>query len=150
MRQIITLALMLFALPLLAQERPLNTGLSIEEHHSFIGMTLQELIERFGSPRAVAAVRGNEVWQDDVVFQYTGVDFYIHRDRVWQVLFASAYGVLNGDRKAAVLLTLGDKAEDMGDHLLMPVTGRNWPLMLRVNFSNNGLVTAIFLYRPNF
>jgi len=136
--------------PLYAQERPLNAGLSIGEQQTFIGMMLTDVIERFGSPRTVASARGAEIWQDDVVFQYTGVDFYIFRDRVWQVRFITTHGISNGDPKAAVLLTLGDAAEDKGDHILLPVTGNDWPLMLRININNTGQVNAIFLYRPDF
>ena len=146
------LLVLLFLLTFLlsAQEPSLNTGLSADEEYSFVGMTLEELIERFGAPEMVFSTRGNEIWQDDVVFQYAGVDFYIYRDRVWQVKFASTHGISNGDTKAVVLLVLGFRAEDRGDHVLLPVTGRGWPLMLRVNFNNLWQVTAIFLYRPDF
>jgi hypothetical protein len=113
-------------------------------------MTLEELIDRFGPPRNVFTARGNEIWQDDVVFQYTGVDFYIFRDRVWQVRFTSTHGISDGDTKWSVMQALGSHSEDMGNHLLMPITGRNWPLMLRVNFSNLEQVASIFLYRLNF
>ena len=136
--------------PIYTQERPLNIGLSVNEQHSFIGMTISELVERFGPPRTVASARGIELWQDDVVFQYTGVDFYIYRDRVWQVKFLTTYGISNGETKAAVLLTLGNNVQDMGNHLLLPIAGNNWPLMLRVNFNNTGQVNAIYLFRPDF
>lgn len=121
-----------------------------EEQLSCIGMTLAQLIERFGVPRTVAAARGNEVWQDDVVFQYDAGDFYIHRERVWQVRFGSAYGISNGDRKSVAMLVLGNTAEDRGDHVLLPISGRSWPMMLRVNFNNNGLVSAIYIYRTDY
>jgi hypothetical protein len=98
-------------------------------------MTLAELIGSFGAPKTVLSVRGIEQWQDDVVFQYSEGDFYIHRDRVWQVMLPSVYGFSNRDRKAVVLLTLGNKAQDMGNHILFPVSGKDWPLMLRVNMS---------------
>jgi hypothetical protein len=78
------------------------------------------------------------------------VDFYIFRDRVWQVRFNSIHGISNGDLKTAVLLTLGNMAEDKDDHILLPLTGSDWPLMLRVNLNSAGRVNAIFLYRPNF
>jgi len=133
-----------------SQERHLNTGLGIDEQYAFIGMELEEMIERFGPPRAVFAARGNETWQDDVIFQYTGVDFYIFKDRVWQVKFVSTHGISNGDTKWTVLQTLGNTAQDMGDHVILEITEKNWPLMMRVNFSNTGQVNAIFLYRSNF
>ena len=120
------------------------------EQFSFVGMTLAELIELFGAPRAVIAARGSEHWQDDVIFQYADTDFFIHRDRVWQVRLPAIQGIRTRDRKAAVLLTLGDTAEDMGDYILFPVSGRDWPLMLRVNLNNSGQVSAIYIYRPDF
>ena len=155
--------LFFFAFSLFAQERVLNTGLTSDEQYSFIGMGLEELIDRFGPPRAVFAARGNEVWQDDVVFQYTGVDFYIYRDRIWQVRFTTTHSISNGDRKADVLRILENIAavnagsenrasvlEDRWDHVLLPITGKDWPLTLRVNFNTIGQVTAIFLYRSDF
>jgi len=116
----------------------------------FVGMTLTDLIGRFGTPKTVTAARGNEQWQDDVIFQYAEGDFYVYRDRVWQVRLASACGISNRDRKAEVLLILGNTADDRGDHVLFHISGREWPLMLRVNFNNLGLVTAIYVYRPDF
>jgi len=129
------LLLTLLVFPLFTQERHLNTGLNNDEQYAFIGMKLEELIDRFGPPRAVAASRGAEIWQDDVVFQYTGVDFYISVDRVWLVKFVSTHGISNGDTKFAVMRTLGNTAQDMGDHVLMPVAGTNWPLLFRVNLA---------------
>ena len=148
----LSLLLLLFLLifSVESQERPLNTGLSIEEQQAFVGMMLTDVIERFGPPRTVAVARGIELWQDDVVFHYTGVDFYVSRNRVWQVRFSATHGVSNGDRKEAVLLTLGSTAEDMGGYVLLPINSKDYPLMLRVNFNNTGIVNAIFLYHPNY
>jgi len=117
---------------------------------SFVGMTPADLIGRFGPPGLVFAARGNELWQDDVVFRYDEGDFYIYRDRVWLVKIASVRGLSNGDPKPVALLVLGDSVQDRGDHLLLPVDGGNWPLMLRVNFNETGLVSAIYIYRPDF
>ena len=121
-----------------------------DDSFSLVGMKLADLIERFGAPRAVLAARGIETWQDDVVFQYAEGDFYIYRDRVWQVKVASVRGISLGDPKQAAVLVMGNAAEDRGDHLLMPVTGRDWPLMLRVNVNSAGAVSSIFIYRPDF
>jgi len=144
------LLLSLLAIPMWAQNQPVYTGLSADEQLSFVGMMMADLLEQFGPPRSVITERGNEIWQDDVVFQYNGADFYIYRDRIWQVKLASTHGVSNGDPRAAVLLTLGDAAEDRGDHLLLPITGKDWPLMIRVNFNSTGQVKAIYIYRPDF
>jgi len=154
MKQILLITFLFFlCFPLFAQNQPVYAGLSNDEQLSFVGMMMADLIERFGSPRSVIAERGNEVWQDDVVFQYNGADFYIYRDRIWQVKLASTHGVSNGDRKNNVIRVLGNSAEDMGNYLLMPLTGSEWPLMMRVNFNNSGnsgQVTAIYIYRLDF
>ena len=116
---------------------------------SNIGLRLEDLFMRFGAPRTVHAARGDEDWQDDVVFVYSEWDFYIYRDRVWQIGLKSGYGVKIGDAKAAALLALADKAQDKGDYLLYPITGGVWPLSLRVNF-NAGRISGIFVYRTDF
>jgi hypothetical protein len=149
-RILFSLLLVFFAFPLSAQNLPVYAGLNTDDQLSFVGMMMVDLLERFGPPRSVISERGNEPWQDDVVFQYNGADFYIYRDRIWQVKLASTHGISNGDKKAAVLLTLGSSAEVKEDHALLAINGRSWPLMMRVNFNNTGLVTAIYIYRPDF
>jgi hypothetical protein len=143
------ITLLLFSFPLWTQQQPAAAN-SADEQLSFVGMTVAGMLEKLGPPRAVNTARGEEPWQDDVVFHYSIGDFYVYGDRVWQVKFASVYGISNGDRKSAVLLVLGNSAEDRGDHILSPITGKDWPLTLRVNFNNSGIVSAIYLYRPDF
>jgi len=138
--------LLFFALPLWGQEQSGAAG----DPFSLVGMKVAEVIERFGAPAAVYSARGNEVWQDDVVFRYDSADFYIVKDRVWQVKLATALGINTGDPKQAALLVLGARAEDKGDHLLMAVTGKDWPLVFRVNVNSAGRIAAIFIYRSDF
>jgi hypothetical protein len=138
--------LLFFALPLWPQEQIGGAG----DPFSLVGMKLADLIERFGAPSAVYAARGNEVWQDDVVFKYESADFYIVKDRVWQVKLAAALGINSGDPKQAALLVLGARAQDRGDHLLMQVSGKDWPLVFRVNVNSAGRVASIFIYRSDF
>jgi hypothetical protein len=133
------------AFPLRAQERDRFR----QEPYSFVGMTLAELLNRFGPPRAVYPSRGDEPWQDDVVFEYNEGDFYIFKDRVWQAGVKAAYNIRVGDPKPAALLALGDEARDMGDYALYSLPQSGWPLTLRINF-NTGTVSAIFIYRPDF
>jgi len=149
-RVLLSLLLLFITFPLFAQNQPVYAGLSNDEQLSFVGMMMADLLVKFGPPRSVVCERGNEPWQDDVVFQYNGADFYIYRDRIWQVKLASTHGISNGDKKAAVLLTLGSSAEDKEDHVLFPINGKSWSLMMRVNFNSTGLVTAIYIYRPDF
>jgi hypothetical protein len=116
----------------------------------WIAMELPALLSRFGAPRSVYAVRGGEEWQDDVVFVYDQGDFYIYKDRVWQVGLKSAYGIEAGDSRAAALLVLGEKTEDRERYLLCPLPGGSWPLALRVNLDEAGKVSIIFIYRSDF
>ena len=117
---------------------------------SLLGARLGELVSRLGPPEAAYAVRGNEEWQDDVVFVYSEGDFYIAKDRVWQIALKSVYGFRLGDPKPAALLVLGEEARDLGDHALVPIPGGGWQRMLRVNFNDAGRVSAIFAYRSDF
>jgi len=147
MKHALFFPLLLFLSSLLwAQSQAVYT----DEQLALVGIGLTELIERFGVPSAVLTARGSEPWQDDVVFQYVKADFFINRDRVWQVKTVSACGISNGDRKTAILSVLGKEVQDKGDHLLLPINGRDWPLMLRVNLNSTGQVSAIYIYRPDF
>ena len=120
-----------------------------DEPLSFVGMKLDDLIKRFGSPQNVYAVRGGETWQDDVVFVYREGEFYIYRDRVWQAGLQSFYNMRVGDAKAVALLVLGENVEDRGDYLIYTFPGTAWPLLLRVN-CNAGKISAIFIYRSDY
>jgi hypothetical protein len=115
-----------------------------------VGLKLADLVARFGPPQSVYAARGQEPWQDDVVFTYSEGDFYIFKDRVWQVGLKSARNVSVGDPRQAVLLALGEGALDQGDHVLLPLPDNGWQLMLRVNLNASGRVSAIFIYRPDY
>jgi hypothetical protein len=117
---------------------------------ALVGLTLGDLYTRFGVPLSVHAVRGAQEWQDDVVMVYGQGDFYLYRDRVWQVSLKAGYGLKLGDPRAVVTLALGEKAMDRGDHFLLPLPGEGWPLEIRVNINGSGRVSAIYVYRPDF
>jgi hypothetical protein len=120
------------------------------EPASLIGLSLENLLSRFGVPQAVYAVRGNEEWQDDVVFVYDAGDFYVYKDRVWQIKLRAAYGIRLGDPRPAVFLTLGEEAQDFEDHIIFSLPSRGWPLALRINLDSSGFVSAVYVYRPDF
>ena len=139
-------AALLMAAPLLWSQQDLSRN---DEIASNIGLRLEDLFFRYGAPKTVHAARGDEDWQDDVVFVYNEGDFYIYRDRVWQIGLKSGYGMKIGDAKAAAFLALADNAKDEGDYLLYPLAGGAWPMSLRVNF-NAGKISGIFVYRTDF
>jgi hypothetical protein len=119
------------------------------EPFSLVGMTLDELVGRFGAPRSVHAARGIEEWQDDVVFVYEHGDYYVYRDRVWQLALKSVMGVKAGDSRAAVSLVLGSKAVSRLDSIFYPLDGRSWPMTLRCDFDKDGRLLLIFIYRTD-
>ena len=116
----------------------------------FIGFSVRELVEIKGFPQAVYAVRGDAVWQDDVVFSYGEENFYFYRDRVWQVGTRNAFGIGVGDKRDVVPLILGDHTVIAGDHSLAPLAGRAWPMNARFNIDEHGRVASIFIYRADF
>jgi len=151
-KKILGLICLLFMIGPFAQAQARAGVGRYDELLALVGLRLDELIARFGVPRAVHAVRGAEEWQDDVVFVYPQGDFYIHRDRVWQVGFNAVYGMRVGDPSAVAYLVLGDAAQDHGDFLvypLQPPPGMGWPLAMRINF-NADRISAIFVYRTDF
>ncbi|MDR3174722.1 MAG: hypothetical protein LBU19_10765, partial [Treponema sp.] len=114
------------------------------------GLTLEGLYSRFGVPQAVRAVRGEEEWQDDVVLVYPQGDFYVYRDRVWQVGIPSVRGIHLGDSREAVILALGGDAAEGEDCFILPVRNQAWPMALRVNMNGSSQVSGIFIYRSDF
>ncbi|MDR2136554.1 MAG: hypothetical protein LBO76_08065 [Treponema sp.] len=122
----------------------------VTEPEALIGLTLEGLYGSFGVPEAVYAVRGADEWQDDVVLVYPQADFYVYRDRVWQVGIRAVRGIRVGDSREAVILALGEEAREGEDYVLLPIYGRPWPIALRVNLGGSALVAEIFVYRSDF
>jgi len=114
-----------------------------------IGMTLAELIDSYGVPKQVYAVRGVAAWQDDVVFVYDNGEFFIFGARVWQLKVQSAYNIKEGDTKAAITKALGDGRSFEG-YTLYQLSGNTWPLILRVNWDGSGKAAGIYIYRSDF
>jgi hypothetical protein len=125
-------------------------GAEVSNPEALIGLTLEGLFARFGVPQEVYALRGVEEWQDDVVLVYPQGDFYVFRDRVWQVGIRSARGIRVGDPRAAVILALGEGAAEGEDCYFLPIRGWPWPMTMRVNMGGSGLVAGIFVYRSDF
>jgi hypothetical protein len=129
----------------------MNGANGASDMSSLIGLTLEGLVSQFGIPESVYALRGLEAWQDDVVFVYKDGDFYIYKNRVWQISVKAAYGIKIGDPVTQVSLTLGEEAiRYFDDYCLFTLPGRAWPLTLRVNFDRLQSVSAIYIYRSDF
>jgi len=143
---------MLMHLPKLSSE-PNPPDIEAVNEASYIGMTLDDLINRFGVPESIYPVRGLEDWQDDVVFVYAEGDFYIYRNRVWQIGISSYMGVNTGD--------LGREAMDVLDQIInyklnspenyIAYFLHEWgsPMILRVDMDDAGRVRGIFIFRSD-
>ena len=117
-----------------------------------VGLRLNDLVSRFGVPNSVYVARGDEAWQDDVVFSYTQGSFFIHRDRVWQVSLDSVPGMKVGDPAAVANLVFGDTARNNGRFFIRQLQVPmeiGWPVAIRVNLEN-GRIAAIFVYRTDY
>ena len=122
---------------------------NISDPASLIGMTLPDLIKNYGVPKNVYAVRGVEIWQDDVVFVYDRIEFFIYGNRVWQVKVRSAYNIKNGDNRTAVGRIMGEGRNFEG-YTLYQLPGKAWPLMLRINWDTSGRAEGLYIYRSDF
>ena len=116
---------------------------------ALIGMTLSDLIKNYGVPKNVYAVRGVDAWQDDVVFVYDNIEFFIFGNRVWQLKVRSAYNIKNGDTRVAVGRAMGEGRSFEG-YSLYQLPGKAWPLMLRINWDSSGKVAGLYIYRSDF
>jgi len=116
---------------------------------SLIGMTLSDLLKNYGAPKNVYAVRGIEAWQDDVVFVYDNIEFYIFGNRVWQLKVRSAYNVKDGDSRAVVGRVIGEGRNFEG-YTLYQLPGKAWPLTLRINWDLSGRAAGLYIYRSDF
>ena len=124
-------------------------ALAHDDPASFVGLTLTEVINRFGIPRSVHAERGLMEWQDDVVFVYDHANFYIYGDRVWQVGVRSIRGINVGDLRGLVELVMGANAVAQGNSIFYPLHVAPWPMLLRWDIDSVGRVQSIFIYRSD-
>ncbi len=125
------------------------------EPASFIGLELSGAYDAFGPPQEVFPFRGQEEWQDNVVFFYPDF-FYLfwYKNRVWQVRCDSRYkgavfGLVMGMEKKVVLLLLDRPVQEQGDSLYFDVDVLKYPVRVRLVFSGGALSDA-YVYRSDF
>jgi hypothetical protein len=121
----------------------------VNDPASLVGVSLPDLIAMFGAPLSVHVTRGPNTWQDDVVFAYGDWEFYVYGNRVWQISLKAAYGIKIGDRRETIPLVLGNDIQVYDAFILQTYSNRSWPITIRFNIDQYGLVTAIFIYRPD-
>ncbi|MDR2768336.1 MAG: hypothetical protein LBB82_08450 [Treponema sp.] len=139
------------ALPLFTQGTSAAPGVQdiAQDPAMLVGATLSDLVARFGVPKQVKAVRGIAEWQDDVVFIYESGEYYVYLDRVWQIRVKTAYGVKEGDPRAAVNRVLGE-GRDFEGYSLYQRPSRVWPIMVRINWTSSNRSEGIYIFRSDF
>ena len=122
---------------------------------ALVGLTLPEAIQRFGAPEQVFAARGEEGWQDDVVFYYPGhLYLFWYQNRVWQARvdeqyagsFLASVTLAMGRSREEVLGLLGPPMRELGDSLVYHLEDRGYPVRLRLYF-REGLLADAYCYR---
>jgi len=120
-----------------------------------LGYRLQQAVEEWGPPQELAVSRGNEAWQDSVVFYYADHSYlYWWGNRLWQIRFDKRYkgeilGVEIGLERSEVLKRLGKPFTVSDNDLLYQLPDRGFPIRLRLIFSNDRL-SDVYLYRADF
>jgi hypothetical protein len=138
--------------PALAAE-PARGGLGDEpDLASLVGLSLSEAIERFGAPEEVYVLRGEEPWQDDIGFVYSGgLHLFWYRNRVWQVRLdirysGEVYRLRMGATRERVSSTMGSPWREEEAALVYHLEDRGYPLRLRFYFEED-LLVDIYCYR---
>ncbi len=122
---------------------------------ALVGLTLPEALARFGAPEQVFCARGEESWQDDVVFYYPAhLYLFWYQDRVWQARvdaqhsgdFLASPALAMGSSREEVLAAMGPPMRELGDSLVYHLEDRGYPVRLRLYFREGRLADA-YCYR---
>lgn len=126
-----------------------------EDPSLLLGLDLKQAVDRFGLPEAMYSARGDEAWQDDVVFQYPGgFSLFWYSGRVWQVRLSSSYpssafGISIGDAPDKIVSLLGQPFMSVEGAYLFNLPGRNYPIRLRA-YVKAGKIADLYVYRADF
>ena len=122
---------------------------------ALLGLTPAQVIERFGPPESVFAIRGAEPWQDDVVFDYGGgFSLFLFKDRVWQVRIAEPYaepvlGLVVGSDVERAAAALGAPERALAGAYEWALPGEAWPVRLR-GVTDGERIRELYIYRADF
>jgi hypothetical protein len=120
-----------------------------------LGTNLEEAFQSFGVPQRIFPARGEESWQDDIVFEYEdGLSLFWHKDRVWQLRFGPGFparfsDIHMGSSREDITAALGAPFHEEDDWLLYHFAGQGYPVRLRLFLGDNGL-EDIYIYRGDF
>ncbi len=139
-------------------QSPALPGMTVlpEDPTGLLGYTVSRLVAELGAPAKVYAVRGEEAWQDDVVFDYAaGFSFFLYEDHVWQILVSPSYGFpvfgfLPGSAAERIVSMLGSPSSASETMVEWILPAEAWPVRLRGRLGDNGDISELYLYRADF
>ncbi len=146
---LIILTVMTFSGFLFSEEND-NALVSEIDPASYVGFTLEMINNQLGMPASVHAVRGDEAWQDDVVFIYPDIEVYIFKDRVWQICPVSVYNMKIGDSIEQIKSIMGEPLVATEQFFLYRLPSQAWPMMFRINLNQDEKAASFFIYRADF
>jgi hypothetical protein len=151
----IVFALAAALLPSSAQALLESRPLIGDDPAALLGLSVAEVLGRWGAPESAYAVRGEEAWQDDVAFRYAdGYTLFLYGERLWQVRLAqpyagSTYGLFLGDPIEKAYSLLGEPYERDGDTFVYRMPYQGYPVRLRLDLPD-GKLSDIYVYRADF
>jgi len=125
-----------------------------DDPSGLLGLTLDAVYTKLGPPSSVAALRGDEAWQDDVAFLYTeGYTLVVYENRVWQIRFTrpyagSIFGLFLGDSADKACSILGQPFETGTNYLVFRMPYKAFPVRLRLCLAEGSIVDA-YVYRSD-
>ncbi len=138
------------------EEAPVEIG-----YERYLGFSIEEAYKQFGSPDEVSVFRGEEAWQDDVIFFYEDfLSLFWYENRVWQIRLdhrydSEVYGLGMGIEKKPAAVILGEK---FGDPIFLdaisliyrlPAGNIDYPVYVRFVFTEDRL-SDLYIYRGDF
>lgn len=126
-----------------------------DDPSALLSLTLETAWNRFGPPKRMISVRGNEPWQDDVAFEYAGgVAIFWYREHLWQIRLSAGYsgscfGIFLGDGPEKALSLLGQPERIQETYLEWRLPYQGYPVRLRA-LTRDGVISELYVYRSDF
>jgi hypothetical protein len=125
---------------------------AVKDLAGLIGLDVEEAYTRLGPPREVFPLRGQEPWQDDVVFLYPGhLHLFWYDGHVWQARLdggfsGEVFGLRMGATRVRVREVMGPPWREQEDALVYHLEDRGFPVRLAFYFEGE-LLSDVYCYR---
>jgi hypothetical protein len=136
--------------------------LAVTSPVELLGLTPEKAYQKMGTPFEIFPMRGENEWQDDVVFYYSNhVYLFWFKNRVWQFRADKRFegtilGLKTGLNRKEVNRMLGKpfKKDDSSEIYLNPKNitryETGFPVRLKVFYGADNKVSDIYVYRGDF